>query len=157
MYAPSRQTVQWARAPYAAGVTAEPVRASRASGWRKVGVLVAAVGLAALGASLPTHAWPSTVVVLIPTVVLLALAIRRPSAALEATPRIRRGVLVWTILAVLILAWEAYAFVRQPDWSRASYEHPTISTLFDPVLERGPFRIVGWLVWLAVGWRLVTR
>lgn len=62
---------------------------------------------------------------------------------------------MWSALVVLGLAWEAYAFVRQPDWSRAHHDYPTISTLLDPVLEQGPLRVVGWLVWLVVGWRLV--
>lgn len=115
------------------------------------------MALAATGASLPTHQWPSTIVVLIAAAVVLAAAVRRPSAAVQPTPPLRRGILVWSFLVALVLAWEAYAFVRQPDWSRASPEDPTLSTLFDPVLESGPFRVVGWLVWLGAGWRLVVR
>jgi hypothetical protein len=135
------------------------VGTTRANLWRRVALVAGAVGLAGLGASFPTHGWPSTITVLIPTVVLLVLAIRprSSSSARRTSAALRRGLILWSVLLAAALAWEAYAFVRQPDWSRPSYDHPTISTLFDPVLEQGPLRIVGWLVWLGVGWRLVTR
>jgi len=138
-------------------VSAEPAGATRASTWQRVALVAGAVAVAVAGASLPTHAWPSTILVLIPTAAALLLAIRRPPPAVERTPRLRRGLIVWAVLLGLALAWEAYAFVRQPDWSRPSHEHPTISTLFDPVLEQGPLRYVGWAVWLWAGWRLVRR
>ena len=121
-------------------------------------LIVAAAAIAFLGAGFRPHSWPSTIMVLIPAVVLLAIAVRRrPPAPTGREPRDRRGLVLWSALVVLGLAWEAYAFVRQPDWSRASYSHPTLSTLLDPVLEQGPLRIAGWLVWLAAGWRLVSR
>ncbi|HEV2780817.1 MAG TPA: hypothetical protein VGX25_15640 [Actinophytocola sp.] len=138
-------------------MAAEPVGTTRVNLWLRVALVAGAVGLAALGASFRTHSWPSTITVLISTVVLLVLAIRRPPASLGHTPRLRRGLILWSVLLAAALAWEAYAFVRQPDWSRPSYDHPTISTLLDPILEQGPLRIVGWLVWLGAGWRLVTR
>lgn len=64
---------------------------------------------------------------------------------------------MWSALLVTASAWEAYAFVRQPDWLRPSDSHPTLSTLLDPALEQGPLRFAGWLVWLGVGWWLVSR
>lgn len=120
-----------------------------------------AVGVAALGASLPTHAWPSTVVIVIPAMAVLVLAARRPARsrqrARDPAPRLLRGVVLWSVLAAAILLWEAYAFVRQPDWSRPSHDYPTMSTLLDPVLEHGPLRLAGWLAWLGAGWWLVRR
>jgi hypothetical protein len=117
----------------------------------------AAVVIAGLGAAFPTHGWPSTIMVLIPAAVLLVLAVRRePPGPVEATARDRRGLVLWPSLVVAGLAWEAYAFVRQPDWSRADPVHPTLSTLLDPALEHGPLRVVGWALWLVAGWRLVV-
>ncbi|MFE3446409.1 hypothetical protein ACFXNW_25560 [Nocardia sp. NPDC059180] len=69
----------------------------------------------------------------------------------------RRGVVVWWTLLAAILAWQGYAYVRQPDRSIAHYDYPTLSTLIDPVLEQGPLRLLGWLAWLAAGWWLVRR
>ncbi len=120
-------------------------------------VVAGGVAVALLGASFQTHSWPSTIMVLIPAAAVLVLAIRRPTATIESTEALRRGVPLWSVLLGATLLWEAYAFVRQPDWSRANQDYPTMSTLLDPVLESGPLRIVGWLVWLGVGWRLVAR
>jgi hypothetical protein len=124
-----------------------------------IGPLVgAAIAVAAVGAWFKPHGWPATILVLAVSAVILALAARRPSSTSERTSTaLRRGLILWSALAAAGLAWEAYAFVRQPDWSRADPVHPTISTLLDPVLEHGPLRIVGWLLWLAAGWRLVIR
>lgn len=125
---------------------------------RGVLLVVAAGVVAGLGAAFPTHGWPSTIMVLIPSAVLLVLAVRRrPPDPVEPMPRDRRGLVLWPALVAAGLAWEAFAFVRQPDWSRADPVHPTLSTLLDPVLEHGPLRIVGWALWLAAGWRLITR
>ena len=125
--------------------------------WTRALLIAALTGIALVGAAFPPHGWPATVVVLVPATVVLVLAARRPPDQARPSPAIRRGVLVWSLLAAAGLAWEAYAFVRQPDWSRASHADPTLSTLLDPVLEHGPLRVVGWLVWLWAGWRLISR
>lgn len=122
------------------------------------GLLIGAAILVALfGASFRTHTWPSTIMVLIPSAALLVIAARQPSETLPLDPTLRRGLVLWSVLVGATLLWEAYAFVRQPDWSQPSHDYPTMSTLLDPVLEHGPLRIVGWLVWLGIGARLVAR
>jgi hypothetical protein len=114
---------------------------------RRVFLVGAAAVVAGLGAAFP-----------IPSAVLLAVAVRRqPPAPVEPAPRDRHGLVLWPALVAAGLTWEAVAFVRQPDWSRADPDHPTLSTLLDPFLEHGPLRVVGWALWLAAGWRLVTR
>ncbi|HET9139736.1 hypothetical protein [Actinophytocola sp.] len=125
--------------------------------WTRILLVSALVATALVGAAFAPHGWPATIAVLVPATVVLVLAARRPTEAAQPSPRLHRGVLVWSLLVTAGLTWEAYAFVRQPDWSRASYADPTLSTLLDPVLEHGPLRVVGWLVWLWAGWRLVTR
>ena len=125
--------------------------------WFRALLVVAALVVAWLGAEYQTHSWPSTIMVLVPSAVLLIIAARQPSAPMARDPRLTRGLVLWSVLVGAVLLWEAYAFVRQPDWSRPSHDYPTMSTLLDPVLEHGPLRIVGWLVWLGVGARLVIR
>jgi hypothetical protein len=120
-------------------------------------VIAAALLVALLGASFPTHTRPSTIMVLIPAAVLLVIAARRPSTVESQDVTVRRGLVLWSALIGATLLWEAITFVRQPDWSLPSHDYPTLSTLLDPVLEHGPLRIVGWLVWLGVGARLVAR
>lgn len=112
--------------------------------------------VAVLGASFQTHSWPSTIMVLIPAAFLLVVAARRPSVAIERDSTLRRALVLWPMLIGGTLLWEAYAFVRQPDWLLPSHDYPTMSTLLDPVLEHGPLRVVGWLLWLGLGARLVT-
>jgi hypothetical protein len=122
------------------------------------GLLVAAALLVAfLGASSRDHTWSATVLVLIPSAVMLIIAARRPARPTVRDPALTRGLVLWSVLIGATLLWEAYAFVRQPDWSLPSHDYPTMSTLLDPVLEHGPLRIVGWLVWLGLGARLVAR
>jgi hypothetical protein len=120
-------------------------------------LVTAALLVALLGASFQTHSWPSTIMVLIPAAALLVIAARQPSTPVPRDPTLTRGLVLWSILIGAALLWEAIAFVQQPDWSLPSHDYPTMSTLLDPILEHGPLRIVGWLVWLGVGARLVAR
>lgn len=86
-------------------------------------------------------------------------AARRDRSASGAVSRVafRRGVVVWSVLIGALVVLEAFAYVRQPDWLHADPDHPTLSILLDPALEEGPVRFLGWLVWLALGWWVVTR
>jgi hypothetical protein len=144
--------------PYSAWVTVRPADTGRTPLSGRILLVGGVIAMTCVGGSLASHSWPATIATLVPSAVLLVLAIRRdPPAATERTPRLRRGVAMWSALVVAGLAWEAVAFVRQPDWGRADPVHPTLSTLLDPVLEHGPLRYVGWLLWLVAGWRLVTR
>ncbi|WP_433684834.1 hypothetical protein [Nocardia sp. CA-119907] len=130
--------------------------AARRFRWQLV-LLAVGAALAAGGAATRPFSWSATVLVVVPVVVVLVLAIRARPERIPRTARLRRGVAVWSTLLVTASAWEVYAFVRQPDWTRANYAHPTLSTLLDPALEHWPLRFAGWLVWLGVGWWLVSR
>ncbi|MFI6364270.1 hypothetical protein ACIBG0_16135 [Nocardia sp. NPDC050630] len=122
-------------------------------------MLLVAVGavLAAGGAATRPFSSSATMAVLVAVVVVLVLALRARPERIPRTARLRRGVAVWSMLLVVASAWEMYAFVRQPDWTRPNQLHPTLSTLLDPALEQLPLRFAGWLVWLGVGWWLVPR
>ncbi|WP_433622905.1 hypothetical protein [Nocardia sp. CA-120079] len=120
-------------------------------------LLVVGVVLAAGGAATRPFSWQATVLVLVPVIVVSVLAFRTGPEQRPRTVRLRRGVAVWSTLLVVASMWEVYAFVQQPDWTRASDLHPTLSTLLDPALEQLPLRLAGWFVWLGAGWWLVSR
>jgi hypothetical protein len=122
-----------------------------------VPLLIAIAVLAAGGAATRPFSWSVTALVAIPVVVVSVLACRRRPERTPRTARLRRGMVLWSTLLVAASVWEANAFARQPDWTRPSYEHPTLSTLLDPALEQWPLRFAGWLVWLGFGWWLVSR
>ncbi|MFE9323684.1 hypothetical protein ACIHDR_20235 [Nocardia sp. NPDC052278] len=134
-------------------MTGESARSFR----RRMLLLVVGVVLAAGGAATRPFSWQATVLVLMPVVVVSVLAFRTRPEQIPRTVRLRRGVAVWSTLVVVASVWEVYAFVQQPDWTRASHLHPTLSTLLDPALEQLPLRLAGWLVWLAAGWWLVSK
>ncbi|MGW6330875.1 hypothetical protein [Nocardia rhamnosiphila] len=137
-------------------MTGEPEPSAR-SFRRRMSLLAVGVVLAAGGAATRPFGWPATVLVVVPVVVVSVLAWRARPERIPRTARLRRGVAVWSALLITASVWEMYAFARQPDWTRPSDVHPTLSTLLDPVLEQGPLRFAGWLVWLGVGWWLVSR
>ncbi|WP_433734100.1 hypothetical protein ACQP0C_18365 [Nocardia sp. CA-129566] len=124
---------------------------------RQLVLLAVGAALAAGGAATRPFSWSATALVMVPMVVVLVLVFRARPERIPRTARLRRGVAVWSALLVVASAWEAYAFVRQPDRTRANYAHPTLSTLLDPALEHWPLRLAGWLVWLGLGWWLVSR
>lgn len=137
-------------------MTGEPEHSAR-SFRRRIPLLAVGVVLAAGGAATRPFGWSATLLVVVPVVVASVPAFRARPKRIASTARLRRGVAVWSTLLVTALVWEGYAFVRQPDWTRPSDVHPTLSTLLDPALEQWPLRFVGWLVWLGVGWWLVSR
>jgi hypothetical protein len=139
-------------------VTAGQVPTQTRGHLRRQVLLVAVAGAVAwIGSGFQSHSTSATVAVALTAVAVLVLAVRRPAGTAVHTPRLRRALVWWSALLVAALLWEAYAFVQQPDWTAASYAHPTLSTLLDPILEQRPFRLVGWLIWLRAGWVLVPR
>ncbi|WP_406275687.1 hypothetical protein OH799_03645 [Nocardia sp. NBC_00881] len=135
-------------------MTREPARSEPS--WR-VPLLAASAVLAAGGAATRPFSWSATALVGVPAAVVAVLAWRARPEQSPRTARLRRGAVVWSTLLVVAAGWEVYALARQPDWTRPSAEHPTLSTLLDPALEQWPLRFAGWLVWLGVGWWLVSR
>ncbi|WP_157172320.1 hypothetical protein [Nocardia pneumoniae] len=132
---------------------ASPPRALR----RRVVLLAAGAVLAAGGAATRPFSWSATALLVVLLVVASALAWRARPVRTPPTARLRRGAALWSALLVAAVLWEGYAFARQPDLMRPSEEHPTLSTLLDPALEQLPLRFAGWVVWLGVGWWLVSR
>ena len=139
---------------YPATVTAEPVPI-RGPGWRRAAVVAAWIGLAGAGALTCPFGWAATALVVSVAVVVVVRATVRRSNAAPLDRRLRNGLILWSGLVTSAVTWELFALARQPEWHRPSPSEPTLSTLLDPALEQGPWRLVGWLVWLAAGWRLL--
>jgi hypothetical protein len=59
---------------------------------------------------------------------------------------------VWMVPIAAVTAWELYCFANQPRVS-----HPTLSALIDSLDSTHAGKIVAFIVWLALGWFLVTR
>jgi hypothetical protein len=137
-------------------VTREPAH-SEPPFLRRLPVLAVCAVLAAGGAATRPFSWSATVLIVLPVAMVSVLAWRARPEQTPCTARLRRGTIVWSTLLVAASTWEVYAFARQPDWSKPSAAHPTLSTLLDPALEQWPLRLAGWLVWLGVGWWLVSR
>ncbi|MDQ4098906.1 MAG: hypothetical protein M3121_00205 [Chloroflexota bacterium] len=58
----------------------------------------------------------------------------------------------WLILAVAASAWELQAYLRQP-----RYEHPTLSSLANALLDSHPARAAAFVLWLLTTVELARR
>lgn len=112
----------------------------------------AAVGYAAVAASLTPLTWPAMLATLPPLVVALGAALRLPAA--PADRRLgRRRVLPWLLLVGAGTAWEVLALVQSP-----REDYPTISSIVTPLAAtQWWFRFAGYLVWFATGLWLVRQ
>ena len=87
-------------------------------------------------------------------VAMAAGATGRRSAGSRTKRRgdLSRGVAVWAVLFVAGSAWEVGAYLQEP-----RSDHPTVSSLFDGVLDPHPVRAVAFLGWLAAAAALARR
>ncbi len=101
----------------------------------------------------------AAVAVAVPAVVVLVLAASGPPPADRGgiDPGVRRTAVLWAGVLALGTAWELAAWLQQPAYNVASYDHPTVSTLLDPVTEPWIMRFAAWCCWLYAGYRLVRR
>ena len=116
---------------------------------RRVLLLVAAaVAYAWWVAGLRAFTWPALVAVGVAGAAAIVAGTRgrRPPA------RLPRGTLVWAVLLALLAGWELAAYLQSP---RA--DHPTLSSLADPVLDWRPARALAFLGWFALGVDLARR
>jgi hypothetical protein len=92
-------------------------------------------------------------VVLLPGAVLAAIGFGRPPRRVPAPDRLDvAGVSYWAICITALFEWEAAAFR-----DNASWWHPSLTLLIDPMLEARPVKTAGILTWLLSGWALVRR
>ena len=82
----------------------------------------------------------------------LAMAWGRRRTRPPVRPLPAGGLLGWAALAAALAAWQLAAFVQSP-----RYEHPTLSSLANVVLDPHPVRAVALALWLVAAARLARR
>ena len=118
---------------------------------------------AAIGAVLAGYAWAagaaepfsttSLVFVLIPGVVLAAIAVAWPPQRTPAPEKLDiTGMFYWVIAVAALFEWEASA------WKDNSLPwHPSLTDLINPMLGPHLVKSAAILLWILVGWALVRR
>jgi hypothetical protein len=103
------------------------------------------------------YTWPVTVAIVIPAGAVVALSSRGPLRARPAPgPLDAFGVLAWGAVFVAVGVLELVSLLLQPSLRVSSYAHPTLSYLMDPILSSHAGRSITLLVWLGIGWFLLT-
>jgi hypothetical protein len=120
-------------------------------------LLVAAgtVAYAALAATTRVNTVPAAVAVAVPVTTVAALTLRRPERLVAASPLLRRTTMLWAVVALTGLLWEAGAYFGE--LTIGQYEYPTLSVLLEPSLQHPVVRFAAWSLWLMAGWRLARR
>jgi hypothetical protein len=132
---------------------------ARTAAIARVGLFGGAVAYSWVAGGLDQNSLPATAAIVLPGIVGVWLARRRPARrepanAPTADPR---GAITWALWLLAFLLWEAGAFFFQESPTIGNYDHPTLSLLVEPFLEPQPVRALGYLAWLAGGWRLLRR
>jgi len=124
-------------------------------GWVVAGLSMA---FALVVGAFPRYSWPTTVGVVAVSAAAIAVAWRGPLVVrADPGPLPRRGVVAWATVLVVGALWELEALLLQPSLTVDSQQHPTISTLTDPVLATHGGRTVIMLGWLLAGWYLLRQ
>jgi hypothetical protein len=124
--------------------------------WLPIAAAAAAAFAVVVGA-LERYSWPVTVAVLVPGVIALLAAGSVPEASGPEPEIDRAGTWAWILLFVGLAVWELVNFLLQPDRLTGSYDHPTLSTLFNTYATGHPGRSLALFLWLVTGWWLVER
>ena len=121
------------------------------------------VRAAVIGVALAGYAWAagaaepfsttSLVFVLIPGVVVAAIAVAWPPQRTPAPEKLDiTGMFYWVIAVAALFEWEASA------WKDNSLPwHPSLTDLINPMLGPHLVKSAAILLWILVGWALVRR
>ena len=110
------------------------------------------VGFAWWAMSFRPFTWPATVATITGGLAAIAVGVRRRPPAAMTRRALGTGTAVWVALLAALGAWELAAFLQNP-----RVDHPTLSSLANPLLDHHAVRVVGFLVWLAVTADLAKR
>jgi hypothetical protein len=127
--------------------------ARRKSRMRTAGIGIALAGYAwAAGAARP-FSTTSLVFVLVPGVVLAAIAVAWPPQRIPPPEKLDiTGMFCWVIVVAALFEWEASA------WKDDSLPwHPSLTDLINPLLGPHIVKSTAILLWILVGWALVRR
>lgn len=114
------------------------------------GIVVAYAWVASASAPFSTRA---LIGVLIPGALLGVIAYGRPPDRIPPPESIDvGGFSYWVVALALLFEWEASAFRAGATWW-----HPTLTDLVNPLLTPHPVRSAAFVIWLAAGWGLVKR
>ncbi len=120
--------------------------------------LVAVLAYAVIVGGFARYSWPTTVAIVIPGAVVLALSWNGPLRPRAIPPPVGTlGAAAWISVFVCLGLWEFTQLLLQPNLTTDSWAHPTLSVLTDPILASHPGRTVGLVVWLLFGWFLLDR
>ncbi len=102
-------------------------------------------------AGLRPFTWPALVAVGLAGVGTIAFGTRR-RRPIERRAGDANGVLIWAFVFATLVGWELVAYFQQP---RA--DHPTLSSLADPLIDWRPARALAFLAWIGLGTDLSRR
>jgi hypothetical protein len=143
----------------ASGVAGRTMAGLRSALLRLPASRLAAVGgaFAVLVGRFARYSRPTTVAVVVPCSVAIALSWRGPLRRTRPERLDSVGVTAWVSVFVAAGLWELSNLLMQPSLSVDSHAHPTLSVLSDPFLGTQPGRILALFAWLSLGWKLVRE
>ena len=122
--------------------------------WILLGVLLClSYGVLVGGWSLASA--PVILAVAVPGLLILPLAWRVGPPRHAERPGPARW--LWAGVLVLVCLWELFSFLSQPDPQTDSYDHPTLSAIFNPLFGSSTIRTVVLVAWLGIGMWLAHR
>lgn len=120
--------------------------------------VAAAIIYARVVGSFARYSWPATFGIVAVGAVVVVTGWGGPLRRRAVPGKLSwQGVLTWSTLLVTCGLWELSALLTQPNFATSSYDHPTISTLTDPLLATPVGRAFALLSWLGLGIFLVLR
>lgn len=91
------------------------------------------------------------VLIVVATVRRIRVGPRLPDARTREAPGFRAAVVVWTVVAIAVVAWELIALRSLP---RSA--HPTISSMVEGSEHHHLARLALYAVWVWLGWTLAS-
>lgn len=126
---------------------------------RRSGPVALAVVAAAVVSTQPREGVWVQLVLAVVGVLALVLVVRAgrgsPSRSSLSSGRRTGRVWPWPVVVVLGCLVELADFLAQPDPQTDNPDHPTLSSIVDPLLDARPVRAVAVAVWVGLGWLLL--